>query len=249
MPGSNETSSLAASLPPSPIWPVNFAVISTPTRPNFDPFDGSTPIPLAAFIVTNSLRHATSQLDYHASSRATHDRRPAAQRARLDRTRQPAAWRCWRPYPALSSRQQPARQPRPWHPLTVGGARPQQNNYRVDGISINDYSNGGPGGVIGSNLGVDAIQEFSVVTSNATADYGKSAGGVINAVTRAGTTDCTGALTNFSATARSMLATNSTRRAKSLPAAIIRDLRRWTSHPRPHLCLRRLRRTTPVPGR
>lgn len=70
--------------------------------------------------------------------------------------------------------------------LTVGGARPQQNNYRVDGTSINDYSNGGPGGVIGSNLGVDAIQEFSVVTSNATADYGKSAGGVINAVTRAG---------------------------------------------------------------
>ena len=71
--------------------------------------------------------------------------------------------------------------------LTIGGARPQQNNYRVDGISINDYSNGGPGGVIGSNLGVDAIQEFSVVTSNATADYGKTAGGIINAVTRAGT--------------------------------------------------------------
>jgi len=70
--------------------------------------------------------------------------------------------------------------------LTVGGARPQQNNYRVDGISINDYSNGGPGGVIGSNLGVDAIQEFSVVTSNASADYGKSAGGIINAVTRGG---------------------------------------------------------------
>ena len=70
--------------------------------------------------------------------------------------------------------------------LTVGGARPQMNNYRVDGISINDYSNGGPGGVLGSNLGVDAIQEFSVVTSNATADYGKTAGGVINAVTRTG---------------------------------------------------------------
>jgi Carboxypeptidase regulatory-like domain/TonB-dependent Receptor Plug Domain/TonB dependent receptor len=70
--------------------------------------------------------------------------------------------------------------------LTVGGARPQQNNYRVDGVSINDYSNGGPGGVIGSNLGVDAIQEFSVVTSNASADYGKTAGGIINAVSRAG---------------------------------------------------------------
>jgi hypothetical protein len=81
--------------------------------------------------------------------------------------------------------------------LTVGGARPQQNNYRVDGISINDYSNGGPGGVIGSNLGVDAIQEFSVVTSNATADYGKSAGGVINSVTRAGTNQFHGGAYEF----------------------------------------------------
>lgn len=70
--------------------------------------------------------------------------------------------------------------------LTVSGARPQMNNYRIDGISINDYSNGGPGGVIGSNLGVDAIQEFSVITGNATADYGKTAGGIVNAVTRTG---------------------------------------------------------------
>ena len=70
--------------------------------------------------------------------------------------------------------------------LTVSGARPQMNNYRLDGISINDYSNGGPGGVNGGNLGVDAIQEFSVVTSNATADYGKTAGGIVNAVTRTG---------------------------------------------------------------
>jgi hypothetical protein len=81
--------------------------------------------------------------------------------------------------------------------LTVGGARPQQNNYRVDGISINDYSNGGPGGVIGSNLGVDAIQEFSVVTSNASADYGKSAGGIINAVTRGGTNQLHGSAYEF----------------------------------------------------
>src|SRR5580658_5295242 len=29
--------------------------------------------------------------------------------------------------------------------LSLGGMRPQGNNYRVDGISINDYSNGGPG--------------------------------------------------------------------------------------------------------
>ena len=71
--------------------------------------------------------------------------------------------------------------------VTFSGNRPQQNNYRLDGISLNDYSGGGPGSVLGANLGVDAIQEFSVVTSNASADYGKTSGGVFNAVTRSGT--------------------------------------------------------------
>lgn len=42
--------------------------------------------------------------------------------------------------------------------LTISGARPQQNNYRLDGISLNDYANGAPGSVLGGNLGVDAIQ-------------------------------------------------------------------------------------------
>ncbi len=37
--------------------------------------------------------------------------------------------------------------------LSISGARPQQNNYRLDGISINDYSNGGLGSVIGQTLG------------------------------------------------------------------------------------------------
>lgn len=81
--------------------------------------------------------------------------------------------------------------------LTIAGGRPQQNNYRVDGISINDYSNGAPGSVAGVNLGVDAIQEFSVVTANASADYGREAGGVINAVSRAGTNRLHGTVFEF----------------------------------------------------
>lgn len=81
--------------------------------------------------------------------------------------------------------------------LTVAGGRPQQNNYRVDGISINDYSNGAPGSVSGVNLGVDAIQEFSVVTANASAEYGREAGGVINAVSRAGTNRFHGTVFEF----------------------------------------------------
>ena len=71
--------------------------------------------------------------------------------------------------------------------LSIGGNRPQQNNYRLDGISINDYANSAPGSVLGVVLGVDSVQEFSVVTSNATADYGRSSGGVINSITRSGT--------------------------------------------------------------
>ena len=71
--------------------------------------------------------------------------------------------------------------------LTISGARPQQNNYRLDGVSLNDYANGAPGSVLGGDLGVDAIQEFSVLTSNYSAEYGKTSGGVVNAITRSGT--------------------------------------------------------------
>ena len=71
--------------------------------------------------------------------------------------------------------------------MSISGNRPEQNNYRLDGVSLNDYAGSGPASVLGVALGVDAIEEFSVVTNNALADYGKTSGGVINAVTRAGT--------------------------------------------------------------
>ena len=81
--------------------------------------------------------------------------------------------------------------------VSISGARPQQNNYRLDGISINDYANGGPGSVLGGNLGVDAIQEFSVLTSNYSAEYGKTSGGVVNAITRSGTNQFHGSAYEF----------------------------------------------------
>src|ERR1700682_754358 len=70
--------------------------------------------------------------------------------------------------------------------LTISGQRTTTNNYRLDGISVNDYANSGPGNVIGAALGVDAIQEFSVLTGGFSAEYGKAAGGVVNAITKAG---------------------------------------------------------------
>jgi Carboxypeptidase regulatory-like domain/TonB-dependent Receptor Plug Domain len=101
--------------------------------------------------------------------------------------------------------------------LTISGARPQQNNYRLDGVSLNDYANGAPGSVLGGNLGVDAIQEFSVLTSNYSAEYGKSSGGVINAITRSGTNSFHGSvyefLRNSALDAKNFFESNSTRKA------------------------------------
>jgi len=81
--------------------------------------------------------------------------------------------------------------------LTVAGARPQQNNYRLDGISVNDYANSSPGSTIGLSLGTESIQEFSVITSNYSAAYGMTSGGVVNAMTRAGSNQFHGSAYEF----------------------------------------------------
>src|SRR6202158_1682438 len=81
--------------------------------------------------------------------------------------------------------------------ISVGGDRPEQNNYRLDGVSINDFNNAAPGSVLGGDLGVDAVQEFSVITSNVSAEYGRTSGGVINAITRSGTNQFHGSAYEF----------------------------------------------------
>jgi hypothetical protein len=81
--------------------------------------------------------------------------------------------------------------------LSIDGARPTQNSYRLNGLIINDYSNAGPGSVLGQNLGVDAIEEFSVLTSNYSSEYGYTSGGVINAITRSGTNQFHGSVYEF----------------------------------------------------
>jgi len=89
--------------------------------------------------------------------------------------------------------------------VSISGSRPDQNSYRLDGISINDYANGAPGSVLGDNLGIDAVEQVSVLGSNYPADYGRTSGGVINVVTRSARMLSTALYTSFSATALSML--------------------------------------------
>ena len=70
--------------------------------------------------------------------------------------------------------------------ISISGSRPQMDNYRLDGVTMNGYSNAAPGSVTGEQLGVDAVQEFAVITTNQGAEYGRTAGGVVNAITKSG---------------------------------------------------------------
>ena len=81
--------------------------------------------------------------------------------------------------------------------MSVDGGRPQQNNYLLNGISVNDYSNQAPGSILGENLGADAVAEFTILTSNYSTEYGRSSGGVISAITRSGTNQFHGSAYEF----------------------------------------------------
>jgi len=81
--------------------------------------------------------------------------------------------------------------------FSVAGSRPYANSFMLDGTDINDHANGTPGGSAGTNLGVDGIQEFKINTAISPAEYGRSSGGVISAVTRSGTNGLHGSAFEF----------------------------------------------------
>lgn len=72
--------------------------------------------------------------------------------------------------------------------ISIGGSRPDQTAWLLDGTNIRNSSNfGTPGSAAGVMLGVDAVREFQVLTSNYSAEVGGTSGGVINMVTKSGT--------------------------------------------------------------
>lgn len=76
--------------------------------------------------------------------------------------------------------------------MTVAGARISSNSFLLDGTDINDGYNNTPGSVAGVLLGVETVREFRVNTSSYSAEYGRSGGAVINAVTKSGTNQLRG---------------------------------------------------------
>jgi hypothetical protein len=71
----------------------------------------------------------------------------------------------------------------PGQGLSVGSQRNFSNSFIVDGLSANDDA----AGLSGIPYGVDAIEQFQVVTSGGQAELGRALGGYINIVTKSGT--------------------------------------------------------------
>jgi outer membrane receptor protein involved in Fe transport len=67
--------------------------------------------------------------------------------------------------------------------FSINGTRRNSINFLVDGVSNTDV---GSGITLLSIPTVDSIQEFRVITSVPTAEFGKSGGGVVNLITRGG---------------------------------------------------------------
>jgi hypothetical protein len=81
--------------------------------------------------------------------------------------------------------------------FNVNGSRAYANTFLLDGTDIADHANATPGGSAGTNLGVDGVQEFKINTSVSPAEYGRSSGGVISAITRSGTNTLHGSAFEF----------------------------------------------------
>jgi len=92
-----------------------------------------------------------------------------------------------------STQQFPETSAVPGATLSVGSQRNLSNNFVVDGLSANDDA----AGLSGMTYGVDAIEQFQVITSGAQAEFGRALGGYVNVVTRSGTNTLHGTAYDF----------------------------------------------------
>ena len=75
--------------------------------------------------------------------------------------------------------------PAPNSGLSIGGARARGNMVSVDGADAVDNSING----IRSTISQEGVQEFQLILSNYSAEYGRATGGVVNIVTKSGTNE------------------------------------------------------------
>ncbi|MBA3443085.1 MAG: hypothetical protein H0T92_24840, partial [Pyrinomonadaceae bacterium] len=85
--------------------------------------------------------------------------------------------------------------------IHVHGARDRAFNFTLDGIDVNETSAGGSN-FTPIRTNPDSLTEFQVVTSNFTAELGRSSGAQVTLVTRSGTNEFHGSLFEFYQTPR-----------------------------------------------
>jgi hypothetical protein len=83
--------------------------------------------------------------------------------------------------------------------ITFAGQRGVFNNVSLDG---GDYNNGFFGEQLGGqraaiDITLEAVKEFQVVATGASAEFGRTAGGIINVITKSGTNSVHGSLFHF----------------------------------------------------
>ena len=72
--------------------------------------------------------------------------------------------------------------------LTVAGSRPIDNRYLQEGMDLSFSYRVSPFNLAsGIMLGVEAVKEFKVLTTNQSAEYGEASGGVVNVLFKSGT--------------------------------------------------------------
>ncbi len=76
---------------------------------------------------------------------------------------------------------------------SIGGGAPSANAPLVDGVAADEVGFGG----IMISLSVDATEEFRIITHNASAEYGRTGGGVIAVVSKSGTNEVKGTVYEF----------------------------------------------------
>lgn len=77
--------------------------------------------------------------------------------------------------------------------ISIASQRNLSNGFIVDGLSANDDA----AGLSGITFGVDAVEQFQVVTGGGQAELGRALGGYVNVVTRSGTNALRGTVYDF----------------------------------------------------
>ncbi len=83
--------------------------------------------------------------------------------------------------------------------FSVSGNRPQQNLFLLNGVEFTGAAenNMTPGGASGQLIGIDSVREFNLLRDTYGAEYGKKPGGQISIVTKSGSNDWHGSLSEF----------------------------------------------------